>query len=53
LRAISSSERKTFWPHFAIAAIAAVPVGRLAYGYTDPAPTASTERSVTNGSDCS
>src|SRR5882724_3782890 len=50
LRAISSSVRRTFCPHFWIAAIAAVPVGRLAYGYSDPAPTASAVRSLTNGS---
>jgi hypothetical protein len=30
--AISSSVSRTFWPHFAIAATAAVPVGRFAYG---------------------
>jgi hypothetical protein len=37
LRAISSSVNKTFWPHLTIAATAAVPTGRFAYGYALPA----------------
>src|SRR5690348_13723388 len=45
-RAISSSVSRTFWPHFWTAAIAAVPVGLLAYGYSDPGATDSTGRSV-------
>src|SRR5258708_38430658 len=50
LRAISSSVTGTFWPHLDTDAIPAVPVGMFAYGYSAPAPTASTARSVTNGS---
>src|SRR5258708_29714816 len=51
LRAISSSVTGTFWPHLDTDAIPAVPVGMFAYGYSAPAPTASTARSVTNASD--
>src|SRR5258707_8196034 len=51
LRAISSSVTGTFWPHLDTDAIPAVPVGMFAYGYSAPAPTASTARAVTNGSD--
>src|SRR6266567_1997035 len=50
LRAISSSVTRTFWPHLLTDAIAAVPVGMFANGYSAPGPTASTVLSVTNGS---
>src|SRR5260221_617962 len=52
-RAISSSVTGTFWPHLDTDAMPAVPVGMFAYGYSAPGPTASTGRSVTNGSESS